>query len=103
VALINPLTSVAEGWNPGVDGTVNAVFLIGSQVFVGGSFGNAGGATRTNLAALDAGSDSALLFAPNPNGTVFALTRTSGGSIVVGGSFAIIAGQAAPALGFFGG
>jgi hypothetical protein len=33
---------------------------------------------------------------------VEALGRTGGGSIVVGGSFAIIADQAAPGLGFFG-
>jgi hypothetical protein len=103
VALVDPATGAAAAWNPGADGAVNAVFLIGSQVFVGGSFANAGGATRSNLAALDAGSDSALSFKPDPNGTVRALSRTSGGSIAVGGGFTIIAGQAAPALGFFGG
>ncbi|MFL6158407.1 MAG: beta strand repeat-containing protein [Marmoricola sp.] len=103
VALVDPATGAAAAWNPGVNGTVNAVYLIGSQVFVGGDFTTAGGASRSNLAALDAGSDSALSFKPDPNGKVFALSRTNGGSIAVGGSFAIIAGQAAPALGFFGG
>ncbi|MCZ4499513.1 MAG: Fibronectin type domain protein [Marmoricola sp.] len=103
VAFVDPATGAAAAWNPGVNGIVRAVFLIGSQVFVGGDFTSAGGATRSNLAALDAGSDSALSFKPDPNGTVRSLSRTSGGSIVVGGGFTIIAGQAAPALGFFGG
>ncbi|MCX6396892.1 MAG: hypothetical protein NTV23_10440 [Propionibacteriales bacterium] len=103
VALVDPTTGLAAGWNPGVNGVLNALYLVGSQVFVGGDFTSAGGASRSNLAALDAGSDSALSFKPDPNGAVKALSRTSGGSITVGGSFTIIAGQAAPALGFFGG
>ncbi|MBO9522164.1 MAG: hypothetical protein J7518_11560 [Nocardioidaceae bacterium] len=103
VALVDPASGAAAGWNPGTDGTVNALFLVGSQVFVGGQFANAGGVGRSNLAALDAGSDAALSFNAAPNGAVNALSRTSGGSIAVGGAFTIIAGQAAPALGFFGG
>ena len=103
VALVDPGTGAAAAWNPGANGAVNAVYLIGSQVFVGGTFTNAGGAGRLNLAALDAGSDAALSFDPKPNGAVKSLSRTSGGSIAVGGGFTIIAGQAAPALGFFGG
>lgn len=103
VALVDPGTGVAAAWNPGTNGDVNAVFLVGSQVFVGGLFTNAGGELRLNLAALDAGSDAALSFDPKPNGAVKSLSRTSGGSIAVGGGFTIIAGQAAPALGFFGG
>jgi hypothetical protein len=103
IALVDAATGAAAGWNPGTDGVVRAVYLIGSQVFVGGQFGSAGGASRSNLAALDAGSDAALSFNPAPNGAVNALSRTSGGSIAVGGAFTIIAGQAAPALGFFGG
>lgn len=103
VGIVDPGTGAAGAWNPGVNGVLNAVYLIGSQVFVGGDFTTAGGASRSNLAALDANSDSALSFKPDPNGTVNSLSRTSGGSITVGGKFAIIAGQAAPALGFFGG
>jgi hypothetical protein len=103
VALVDALTGATLVWNPGVDGTVNAVFIFGSNVFVGGSFATAGGAGRLNLAALDTGDGSAKSFNPAPNGTVNALSRTSGGSIAVGGSFSIISGQAAPALGFYGG
>lgn len=103
LAIVDPGTGAALAWNPGVDGTVDAVYLVGSQVFVGGSFANAGGAGRSDLAAIDAGTGLALAFRPDPNGTVLALSRTSGGSIAVGGGFTIIAGQAAPALGFFGG
>ncbi len=104
VARLN-LAGVLDAWNPGVDGDVNAVFLIGSQVFVGGQFTSAGGAGRTNLALLDNGSDSALGFDPAPNRVVFAISRTPGanGSIAVGGEFTIISGQATPALGFYGG
>ncbi|MFL6157358.1 MAG: beta strand repeat-containing protein, partial [Marmoricola sp.] len=103
VALADPGTGAAVGWNPGVNGTVNALFLVGSQVFVGGDFSNAGGAARANLAALDAGSDSALGFNAAPNGIVRSLSRTSGGSLTVGGLFTIIADQLAPGVGFFGG
>jgi hypothetical protein len=103
VALVDPSTGVVLAWNPGVSGTVNALFLFGSQVFVGGQYSTAGGAARSNLAALDAGSDSALSFKPDPNGPVRAISRTSGGSIAVGGAFTIISGQAAPGLGFYGG
>jgi len=103
VAFVDPGTGAASAWNPGVNGTVNAVYLVGSQLFVGGLFTTAGGLGRVNLANLDTGSDNALSFNPAPNGEVKAISRTSGGSIAVGGLFTIISGQAAPALGFYGG
>ncbi|RNL75495.1 hypothetical protein EFL95_19005 [Nocardioides marmorisolisilvae] len=103
VAVTDAVSGAVGGWNPGVDGNVNALFLVGSQLFVGGQFTNAGGAARKNLANLDTGSDNALAFNAAPNDVVNAISRTSGGSIAVGGKFTIISGQAAPGLGFYGG
>jgi hypothetical protein len=103
VARTDATGAVDPSWSPNANGEVDAIFVVGSNVFVGGTFTAVGGATRSDLAAIDSGTGSALAFNPAPNGVVKALSRTSGGSIAVGGAFTVISGQAAPGLGFYGG
>lgn len=84
-------------WNPDVLGTggnsfpVTALLPAYNQLFIGGAFTNAGGLTRTNLAAVDLNSGAGFDWAPNPNFQVYALA-TWQDRLYVGGSFTNIAG-----------
>jgi hypothetical protein len=57
LASLDPVTGLADGWDPGADGTVEDLALSsdGTRVLVAGSFAEAGGIARDGLAALDAG------------------------------------------------
>ena len=56
VAAVKADGTVDLAWNPGTDGTVEAVAVSedGSTVFLGGTFTTVGGQPRANLAAVDA-------------------------------------------------
>src|SRR6476660_7581158 len=71
---------------------VSAVTASGGNVIVGGTFTNAGGLNRTNLALLNGTTGAALPWTPNPNFGVSALL-VSGNTLYVGGGFRRIAGQ----------
>jgi hypothetical protein len=84
-------------------GSVNALAVSGSTLFVGGTFTSVGGQPRTNLAAVTAGgpTDGAVVagFDPAPSqgtctgcASVYALTA-AGPTVYVGGLFTVIAGQ----------
>jgi hypothetical protein len=83
--------SGAAAFNPGCDGTVQALLLDHGDLYVGGSFGTLGGAPRANLGAVDAVSGSAVAFDPEPNSSVFALAG-NGGALFVGGAFTQVGG-----------
>lgn len=86
------------------NGSVNALVVAagapsgGSRVFVGGTFTGpslrtgAATATRTRMAAIDAGNLSALAFAPAPNASVNALGFVAE-TIVLGGAFTKVGGS----------
>ena len=59
-------------WNPNADGTVYAIWIDGTKVYVGGAFTDVnGGTTRNRIAALDSTSGTAdASWDPNINGTV---------------------------------
>ncbi len=89
----NPISS----W--GVDGTAYTAAVIGSVVYVGGSFTHAVsptgavGSVRTNLAAFCIATGALLNnFVANFDGAVWALT-TDGTNLFVGGQFATLNGQ----------
>ncbi|MGO4257148.1 beta strand repeat-containing protein [Marmoricola sp. RAF53] len=91
------------GWNPGVDGDVNALLLFGNSVFVGGDFANAGGQPRRNAAALKGDDDAATAFDPQPNGPVRSISRTTGGTLVLGGPFLTVFTGTSPGAAYYGG
>jgi hypothetical protein len=90
--------ATATAWNPappvagsGSAPTVFALAASANTVYVGGSFTEMGGQQRSSLAAVDAGTGSATSWAPNPLGSVYALSVSGSGEIVyVGGSFTAI-------------
>lgn len=71
---------------------VNAIVVLDSTVYVGGTFARMGGQTRNNIAALDATSGLATDWNPNANNSVQALTVDEG-VIYAGGAFTNIGGQ----------
>ncbi len=81
--------ALSGAWKPSVTGRVKSISTFGSggTLYVGGTFGNAGGQARTNLAAFT--SAGALLpFRATPDASVRALIASADGSrIVIGGSF----------------
>jgi len=92
--------ALSGAWKPSVTGRVKSISTFGSggTLYVGGTFGNAGGQARTNLAAFT--SAGALLpFRATPDASVRALIASADGSrIVIGGSFDHVNGVARRAL-----
>src|SRR6266511_3755792 len=92
--------ALSGAWKPSVTGRVKSISTFGSggTLYVGGTFGNAGGQARTNLAAfISAGA--LLPFRAIPDASVRALIASADGSrIVIGGSFNHVNGTARRAL-----
>ena len=92
LAALDPLTGTATSWNPQANGSVDALAVLGSTVYAGGTFsgtGSIGGADLDYLAALDTGSALATSWDPSPNGAVRSLALSGTGSVVyAGGDFA---------------
>jgi hypothetical protein len=82
-----------SAWNPGTNGTVNAIGVGGGSVYVGGSFLQAGGQPSLRLAKLS-GSTGALDtgWTPDPNNTVLSIA-VDGSNVYAGGSFTAIGGH----------
>jgi len=91
IARINADGSIHQ-WNPNANGSVHALAVSGSTVYVGGEFTNIGGQTRNNIAALDASTGNATTWDPNANFKVVALA-VSGSTVYAGGYFTYIGGQ----------
>ncbi|HZD37348.1 MAG TPA: fibronectin type III domain-containing protein [Actinomycetes bacterium] len=87
-------------WKPSVTGRVKSIstFGTGTTLYVGGTFGTAGGQPRTNVAAFNS-SGGLLPFRATPDASVRALIVSADGSrIVIGGSFSHVNGVARHAL-----
>ena len=82
--------SIDPNWNPDPDGSITAIAIAGSTVFVAGNFDNIGGQSRTRLAALDATTGLATAWDPAPNASVETLL-VSGDTLYIGGNFGAIA------------
>ena len=101
IAALNASSGAATTWNPNPvngnsNGTVNALAVSGSTVYVGGGFTSIGGQDRHGIAALDA---AGAVTAWNPDsawgdmyGSIAALA-VSGSTVYVGGDFDFIGGQ----------
>ena len=71
--------------NPNGDGSVCALVMDGSTVYLGGRFSHVGGVTRNYVAAIGAGG-TLEAWNPNPNGAVLSLA-VSGPTVYLGGLF----------------
>ncbi len=87
-----------SAWNPSPDGDISAIAVSGRRVYVVGGFTSVDGVPRSHIAALDAGTGTALDWNPNAtNGdpsTVVDVIVVRGNCVYVGGRFASIGGQA---------
>lgn len=81
-----------QSWNPDVDGTVFAIEVVGSTVYLGGNFTSVGGQARKNLAAVST-SGALLPWAPSASGTVRVIEEGPNGNLFVGGAFSKIDGK----------
>ena len=53
-AAVNLTTGALLPWNPNVNGTVRALRVVGTTVYMGGAFTQVGGANHTRVAAVQA-------------------------------------------------
>ncbi|MCK6438873.1 MAG: hypothetical protein L6Q71_01575 [Planctomycetes bacterium] len=102
-------TADLADWNPALNGTVRDILMAADEakdagtLYVGGEFTKVGDDTRTALAAFDA-DGKVLLFAPEIDGKVYALTHWywgGGVSFYLGGEFTTVNGQARQNLAAF--
>jgi hypothetical protein len=95
-----PSGSLDSVWHPTVTGRVKSIstFGTGGTLYVGGTFGKAGGQTRTNVAAFTS-AGALLSFHATPDASVRALIVSADGQrIVIGGGFNNVKGTARRAL-----
>ncbi|MGA2507122.1 MAG: hypothetical protein ABSF80_06580 [Chitinispirillaceae bacterium] len=97
IAALDSATGNATAWNPNARSSyygpsVNVLAVSGTTVYVGGDFDTIGGATRNNIAALDAATGNATAWNPNAGGSVDALA-VSETTVYAGGGFDTIGGQ----------
>ena len=84
LAYISPDGSLSS-WNPVVNGPVNALLLVGSELFIGGEFSQVDGEARTRLAAFDS-FGAVDTFAPQLNAAPETLAYANG-KLFAGGYF----------------
>lgn len=74
-------------WKPNIpSGGVNAIKLVGTKLYIGGTFTAIGAITRNRLAAFDEATATLDAWDPNANGEVKTIIE-SNGTLYVGGSF----------------
>lgn len=92
-------TSVAslEAWNPDPNGSVGALAVSGSTVYLGGSFSGTddigGSATRNHVAAVDTTNGTPTSWNPDPSGAVVAIFPAAS-TVTIAGGFAGVGGVA---------
>jgi hypothetical protein len=92
VAAFSQATGQLLPWDPNANGTVQALAAGGGRVYLGGSFSNVGGTSRTRLAAVDATTGAVVPgFNPRPDAAVNSLA-VSGSTLYAGGSFLNVSG-----------
>lgn len=70
LAAIDLLHGELLPWNPGADGWVRALDILGNTVYIGGDFTTIGGASRARIAALDVVTGAVSSWTAGPNGPV---------------------------------
>lgn len=74
LAAIDLLTGELSSWNPGANGWVRALDVVGNTVYIGGDFTTIGGVSRSRIAALDAVTGAVSSWTASPNAPVKGLT-----------------------------
>ena len=100
VAAFNVKTGALLPWNPNAGGTVRAIAVAGSTVYLGGSFTKIGGTGRARLAAVDATTGALTSWKQSADAEVFTLAYQSG-TLYAGGDFTTVGGSARSHLAAF--
>ena len=93
LAAVDATTGTATGWDPNVgitdngSGSVRAIVVSGSTVYVGGLFSTIGSASRRGAGAIDATTGTATSWNPNPTRTEIYSLAVSGSTVYLGGDF----------------
>ena len=98
-AAVNLTTGALLPWNPNANGTVRALRVVGTTVYMGGAFTQVGGVTHTRVAAVQATGAGAVIstFTASASGEVFSVVA-SGSSLYLGGGFGTVDGVSRPNL-----
>jgi hypothetical protein len=100
-AAVNAATGDATGWDPNVDGSVFAIAVSGSTVYLGGPLRKVGGQVRIGAAAVDATTGAVKAWNPNVKPSTATALRSaatvwtiavSGSTVYLGGDFNGIGG-----------
>jgi hypothetical protein len=104
VAAFDPATGTFDpSWAPNPNGPVTALALSGGQLYLGGTFTQVAGQTRTHLAAVDpAGTGAPASWAPAVKGGGVDALAVNGGWVYLSGNFTSVAGVARSFLGRVG-
>jgi hypothetical protein len=90
VAAVSTATGALLPWNPNVNGTVYTLAASGGNVYIGGTFTTANGATHKNLVEVDGTTGVPIAAFGNslkPNKAVRGLALSPAGNLYVGGAF----------------
>jgi len=79
-------------WNPGTDGWVRALDVVGNTVYIGGDFLSIAGVSRRRIAALDAVTGEPRAWTAEPNGPVYGLAVV-GDIVYFVGAFSSVKGS----------
>jgi uncharacterized delta-60 repeat protein len=88
IARLDPITGLADSFDPNADGDVLAIVLRDDgKILAGGIFSNIGGQPRSHIARLEATTGVADSFNPNANDYITSIATQADGKILVGGQF----------------
>lgn len=88
IARLDPMTGLADSFNPNANDTVFAITVQpDGRILAGGTFGGIGGAARNYIARLDPNTGAADSFNPAANLYVRSIAVQADGKILVGGQF----------------
>lgn len=91
LAAIDLVTGKATNWNPNVNGTINAMTLVGDRLYIGGAFTQAGGLTRNRAAVINTQTGQVGAWNPDANNEIHALI-VKDSVVYLGGCFSTIKG-----------
>jgi hypothetical protein len=98
LAALDVQTGVVQSWtadiSTGGSDNVDSLLLLGTSLYVGGSFTSIDGTARDNAAVVDTGTGAVGSWNPDTNGAVLCLAHDSG-IIYLGGSFTTVSGGTA--------